>query len=338
VDQIEDFDQRRDLKEFYRVWFAYLLQTPTFIEFIKQHLHKEVLLDDLGPEVKIIEGYFFNWIEPLLPDLWHRFPRIDDFDRLWSYWRFFPHFTGDQALVDTRVIPDLVGDIKKHFPAVLDEMMCGKISRKDVVDWLTFRVERSGGEGNLIFKVSDPQYFPKKDIIRQIENHLSDYPELKFAKPGEIYSGDEPVRFASPSWVASGDIKPGSLAAMKKYLTWYVLSNEPSGDFSLKNVFESPWLFAGKLPFRSDGFNLTNHKYEIDLADRTLRGFLNQDDLQEKLQQKKYKYHLPKVALQRKEKAALSSFERWAKEQSRSAEEIISAVKLGWFPRVPKSY
>lgn len=331
-------------KEVYRVWFAHLLLTPVFSEYIEEAYHRQTPLEKLSPAVKIVSGYDQNWVYPLLPDLWDRFPCMEDFDRLWTRWNRFPAFSDfinnpsgiggsivvkrQIQLVDSDVLSDLTKDMNAHLPSFLDEMARGEIDQGEVIDWITWRIS-TYGDGGLVLKLANPEFFPKRDILTAVGKKLESFPDLRLPPAGEISPSNGPVRFSAPVSYDSG-CGMGSVNVLKRNLTFYVLAElhdfgrgEIGYERILKGQFSRSILpFGGEIDFS------TGSTYEKTINENLGNpgaGSFHRMSANRRVRRR------PGETIE------IRQFGKWVRGRVSEAKMTLEAVSQGWFPRIPNN-
>nr|WP_320050748.1 hypothetical protein [uncultured Desulfuromonas sp.] len=310
-----------NLEEIYRVWFAYLIHCDEFIEYIRLAYHNNVDPETLPEKIQQLKGYADDWITPLLPDLWTRFPTMSDFVCIWS--RFERHISmvkhgGD---ININFIPELNEDIKSHLPSILHQMTTGDKSPDDVVDWVSGTIENSALRGPVI-QIPSPAVYPKRDSLKQIEDLFSSFPDLRNCQVGSWFDDDEPVRFRGPAINFDDGSRIDNLSSYKRDLTWYILFKK---ELSPPDLFYGNGIkkFMADLPFKDEGINFTDQKYESGIAVRLRSG--NTDP------HRTYRYR----SSAQKEDREIKEFIKWAQTCASRARATMDAVAQGWFPKIP---
>lgn len=312
-------DYKKDLEDIYHTWFAYLLYCDEFNEYISMSFHNNIQDKDIPERLKSISVYSGNWLYQLMPEIWTRFPSMDDFDKIWRRTGRIIDGFHKKNLLKENVLEEISGDVSRRLSYLLEDFMAEKISKDDVIA----SVSGSIIDREFVIQVSDPNRYPKQKIEDDFKDFMNGYPDIKYPPLGEGGCKVDPVASTvgiAPAYryLESG-LRRGELESLKKYLTWYVLRvhHEISAESIYRGDFDE-----SDLPFCGEGVVFTGHKFERTVAK-------NMGSPSSATSHKRTKSAI-------NEKAKIKAFSLWLNDQIKEAKKVLMAVSQGWFPKIPQ--
>lgn len=306
-----------ELKEQYRVWWAYLLYSEPFREYIRVTLHERRPLADLSRPAMRASHYYDPWVRPLLPDIFERYPGPADFPLVWQ--RVVVLSRAWRVSIETES-----SNHRAWLHHIFQQLEQGQLSAAEAAAQLDRNQQH----------YSIPRQLPKAEALRQIEQQLTE--------PDRRLDGIlRPLRFCVPSHLGQNAVRVGSLETLQKNLTWYALTLGLSSEDDWQDLFDGAQVRYFDPP-DCDGISWSYQP----LFDSGTINFTGTH--QERAIEARWKDHFPAERLltpaahRRKRTSSwrlrqqeVASFRHWALTCASAARETLANVANGWFPRPP---